>query len=215
MCGYIYICKFTDRPMRKYIPSILLYSRIPAALAMILLAWLQPTGYAGIIIGILIYGVVSDFLDGFTARMWSISTEHMRKADSNVDQLFWLCAAAATYIIAPQFYHQYIWLIAALLILEGLAYLISYLRFRNIVATHAILSKLWVVTLLLTFIQVVYTGSSSTVFLTCFWVGLISRLEIVCIMLLLRNWVNDVPSVYHAIQLRKGKEIKRNKVFNG
>jgi CDP-diacylglycerol--glycerol-3-phosphate 3-phosphatidyltransferase len=34
-------------------------------------------------------------------------------------------------------------------------------------------------------------------------------------LLVLKKWTADVPSFYHAIQLRKGKEIKRNKYFNG
>jgi CDP-diacylglycerol--glycerol-3-phosphate 3-phosphatidyltransferase len=49
----------------------------------------------------------------------------------------------------------------------------------------------------------------------CFYVGMISRLEIIAILFLLRRWTNDVPSVYHAVLLRKGKEIKRHKLFNG
>lgn len=201
--------------MRKYIPSFLLYSRIPVALAILILAWQQPGGYDIIIVALLIYGVVSDFLDGFTARMWHLSTEHLRKADSNVDQFFWLVTAVAVYLITPQFYHTYKWHIILLVIMEAAAYLISYIRFRNVVATHAILSKLWVVTLLCTFIQIVLTGDSGWVFMVCFWVGLLSRLEIIAIMLVLKNWTNDVPGIYHAIQLRKGKTIKRNKIFNG
>lgn len=201
--------------MRKHIPLILLYSRIPAALAMLLLAWWQPDGFRGYIVAILVYGVVSDFLDGFTARMWYISTESMRKADSNVDQLFWIAAMAATYLVAPEFYHTYLWYIITLAVLEALAYLISYIRFRNVVATHAILSKLWVVTMLATFIQVILTGQSGWIFMVCFWVGLVSRIEIIAIMLLLKEWVNDVPGIYQALQLRKGKDIKRNKIFNG
>lgn len=201
--------------MRRYIPLILLYSRIPAGLAIVFCAWQQPAGYDMIITALLLYGVVSDFLDGFTARMWHLSTEHLRKADSNVDQFFWLAAAIGVYLVAPDFFSTIIWHIAILLALEVLAYVISLARFRNVVATHAILSKLWVVTLLATFIQVVLTGSSDSVFMACFWIGLISRLEIIAIMLLLKSWVNDVPSVYHAIRLRRGKTIKRNKIFNG
>jgi CDP-diacylglycerol--glycerol-3-phosphate 3-phosphatidyltransferase len=56
---------------------------------------------------------------------------------------------------------------------------------------------------------------SLVLFEICFWLGLITRLEIIAIILALKNWANDVPSFYHSLKLRKGKEIKRHKLFNG
>jgi len=32
---------------------------------------------------------------------------------------------------------------------------------------------------------------------------------------ILKDWTNDIPSLYHAVLIRKGKEIKRHKLFNG
>jgi len=66
-----------------------------------------------------------------------------------------------------------------------------------------------------TLIQLIATSSSTILFNICFVVGLITRLEIIIILLLIRQWTNDVPSVYHAFLLRKGKTITRNKLFNG
>lgn len=41
------------------------------------------------------------------------------------------------------------------------------------------------------------------------------KLEIMVVLLILKEWTNDVPGIYHAILLRQGKTIKRNKLFNG
>jgi len=49
----------------------------------------------------------------------------------------------------------------------------------------------------------------------CFYLGIISGVEIMVILLILKVWTNDVPGIYHAILLRQGKTIKRNKLFNG
>jgi hypothetical protein len=98
---------------------------------------------------------------------------------------------------------------------EALTYMISYLRFRKEVATHAILSKVWTLTILATLIQVISTCSSAWIFTTCFYIGLITRIEIIAILFTIRKWENDVPSLYHAILIRQGKPIKRNKLFNG
>ncbi|WP_374164563.1 hypothetical protein [Arcticibacter sp. MXS-1] len=45
--------------------------------------------------------------------------------------------------------------------------------------------------------------------------GIVSRIENLAILLLLKSWESDIPSVVHALQRRRGKDIKRNKLFNG
>ena len=201
--------------MLKQLPFILVYSRLPADALIILLAWSVPAYYREWIVVLMVYGLVSDFFDGFIARRVGASTEKLRRLDSGIDQFFWVSVIAATIIITPEFYKEHIWQVSALALAEALAYVISYIRFRKEVATHAIASKFWVLTLLFTFVQLVLYGWSGWVFQLCFWVGIVTRLEIIGILLLIKEWVNDVPSIYHAVQLRKGKPIKRNKLFNG
>ncbi|OMP75378.1 hypothetical protein BW716_30565 [[Flexibacter] sp. ATCC 35208] len=57
--------------------------------------------------------------------------------------------------------------------------------------------------------------NAGILFQCCFYFGLATRLEIILILFIIRNWYNDVPTVYHAVLLRKGREIKRNRLFNG
>src|ERR1700749_4304641 len=98
---------------------------------------------------------------------------------------------------------------------EALTYLICFLKFKKEIATHAISSKIWTLILVATLMQVIITTNSTVLFQICFYSGLITRVEIILIIILLREWTNDVPSIYQAILLRKGKAIKRNKLFNG
>jgi hypothetical protein len=93
--------------------------------------------------------------------------------------------------------------------------MISYIKFRKEVATHAILSKIWTLTIMAVLTQIVLSCESLFLFNLCFYLGMISRIEIMGILLILKNWTNDVPSVYHVVLLRQGKTIKRNKLFNG
>lgn len=201
--------------MIKKVPIWLIYSRVVAGLFILLLAWMGKPSLNVWIVGLLVYGLVSDFFDGFIARRVGVSEERLRRLDSTVDQFFWLSVTLGCYWLSPQFFNDHWWQISILIALEAIAYLISFLRFRKEVATHALASKLWVLILLFVFIEVVLTSNSSWLFQLCFWVGVVSRLEIIGILLLVREWVNDVPTIYHAIQLRKGKTIKRNKIFNG
>ena len=38
---------------------------------------------------------------------------------------------------------------------------------------------------------------------------------VIAILIVLKEWTNDVPTVYHSYKLRKGLPIKRHKLFNG
>ncbi len=200
--------------MRK-IPILLIYSRLVVAVVLVVLAIVFPATPAAVYISLITYGLLSDVFDGIIARRLNVSTQMMRRMDSAVDQVFWLGVLACTYILHPGFYKEYFTEIIILLGFEALTYVVSYIRFRKEVATHAILSKVWVLTIFALLIEVVATGTSTIMFYICFWTGVITRLEILLILFILREWTNDVPSVYHAVQIRKGKAIKRNKYFNG
>ena len=82
-------------------------------------------------------------------------------------------------------------------------------------ATHSIGAKIWTLLLFATLIQIILECQSILLFNICFWLGLLTRLEIIAIILILKKWTNDVPTFYHSIKLRQEKEIKRHKIFNG
>jgi len=99
--------------------------------------------------------------------------------------------------------------------LEGLTYLISFVKFKKEIATHSIGAKVWTLLLFATLIQIILQCQSIILFNICFWIGILTRLEIIAIILTLKKWANDVPTFYHSVKLRQGKEIKRHKIFNG
>lgn len=199
----------------KKVPILLIYMRLVFAVAIVLLAFLQPLAFKTYIITMMVVGLVADIFDGIIARRLNISTEKLRRLDSGVDQFFWLAIVAASYIIQPAFYKAN-WVYMLLLILsEAACYALSFIKFRKEVATHAISSKLWTLVLLATLIQVIATGNAPVMFQICFYMGLATRLEIMAMLLLIRQWTNDIPSVYHAYLMRQNKPIKRNKLFNG
>jgi phosphatidylglycerophosphate synthase len=164
---------------------------------------------------LIIAGFLSDFLDGYIARLLHISTQKLRRMDTIVDRVFWLSVLYAVWMLAPGFLIARKYTILLVLGLEALNYLISFVRFRKEIATHAILSKLWAVTLLVGFCDLVLHGNSPFLFDTSIVFGVVSRIDTGLIMLILPRWDHDIPSVYHAILIRKGKEIKRLKIFNG
>ncbi len=201
--------------MMKQLPFILVWSRLVAGIIILLAGLLKIPAFGVVTTILVVFGLLSDILDGIIARRVGVSTEKLRRLDSSIDQVFWLMVIASLIIVYPAFFAGNLLKIILLAIAEGLTYAISFARFRKEVATHAIASKIWTLTLFATLVQVALTGSSVFWFNACFYIGVVTRMEIIAILIVLRQWTNDVPTFYHAIQLRKGKMIKRSKWFNG
>ena len=159
--------------------------------------------------------MLSDIFDGIIARRQGVSTEKLRRLDSSIDQIFFVCVALATYLQCPSFFKDNLIKISMLLTLEALAYLICFVKFKKEIATHSIGAKFWTLLLFAVLVDLMINCESGLLFQLCFYVGIITRLEIIAIILTLKKWANDVPTFYHALQLRKGKQITRNKLFNG
>lgn len=197
------------------LPIILIYSRLVIGLTIILLSIKQVDNYPFIAVVLLTIGLLTDIFDGIIARRLNISTQALRRLDSTIDQLFFISFAVATYIQCPDFFRNDWLKLTILLGFEALAYLVSFVKFRKEIATHSIGAKLWTLLLFATLVQIILQCQSVILFNICFWAGLVTRFEIIAIILTLKNWTNDVPTIYHAIKLRQGKKIKRNKIFNG
>ena len=160
-------------------------------------------------------GFISDFLDGYLARIFKVSTSTLRRIDTVIDRIFWLCILLAAWYRYTLFLTGKMEWIILVLSLEVLNYAISFVRFRREVSTHAILAKCWAITLVLAFIELFLRGDSPLLFNVALVTGIISRIDTMLILLILRKWDHDIPSFYHAVLLRQGKPIRRLKLFNG
>ena len=182
---------------------------------LLLLSCMHIPHFAVIAVVLFSLGLLTDIFDGIIARRLQISTQYLRRLDSAIDQAFFVLTGIALFITCPAFFYENNIELIILLGAEALTYIICFIKFRKEVATHAIASKLWTLVLFATLVQVMFTCQSGFLFQLCFYAGLVTRLEIIGIIITLRHWTNDVPSIYHAFLLRKGKPIKRNKLFNG
>ncbi|MFT3824014.1 MAG: CDP-alcohol phosphatidyltransferase family protein [Chitinophagaceae bacterium] len=201
--------------MKNKIPAALIFSRLFIGLVIILLSIAQPNHYKILAITLLTIGLLTDIFDGIIARQLNISTQKLRRLDSTIDQAFFISVAIATYIACPDFFRTNALKLIILLSFEGLTYLVSFIKFRKEIATHSIGAKIWTLILFATLVQIILQCQSVILFNICFWTGLLTRLEIIAIILVLKKWTNDVPSFYHSLKLRQNKPIKRHKLFNG
>jgi len=201
--------------IKTKIPIALIIMRMIIGLLLIVLSMMQVRHYPIIAISILSVGLISDIFDGIIARHLNVSSAFLRRLDSTADQLFFISIAIATYLQNPAFFKSNAFQLAILAITEGLAYLVCFIRFKKEIATHTIGAKIWTLFIFATLIQLMLNGESTMLFSLFFWIGMVTRLEIITILLILKKWTNDVPTVFHSILIRQGKEIKRHKLFNG
>lgn len=198
----------------KSVPYLLIAFRFLCAPVIILLAY-NFGKEALIALLILMYlGLFSDIFDGIIARKQNISTEKMRRIDSQTDLVFWVSLGIATYLLFPDLIHQNKVPIITIFIMEALCYIISWIKFGKETCTHALLSKLWGLSLLVAFTSLLAFQYAGIPFYIAIILGLISHLDVILIILILPKWQHDIPSCYHAWQIRKGKTIKKNHLFN-
>ncbi|MGM9475356.1 CDP-alcohol phosphatidyltransferase family protein [Pedobacter sp. GSP4] len=199
----------------KNIPIALIYSRLLIGFIIIFLSFFHVNSYPILAITLLSVGLLTDVFDGIIARKLNISSEKLRRLDSSIDQVFFISVALATYIQCPDFFKSNLVKLIVLGAFELSTYVLSYVKFKKEIATHSIGAKIWTLILFATLIEIMVHCKSVVLFELCFWIGLATRTEILAIVFTLKKWTNDVPTIYHAVKLRQGKEIKRNKLFNG
>ncbi|WP_199141277.1 CDP-alcohol phosphatidyltransferase family protein [Pedobacter sp. ASV12] len=196
------------------IPYMLILLRLLLAPTVVILAYFFGAQSALVILGLMYVGLFSDIFDGIIARKQQLSTAKMRRIDSQVDLVFWLGIAWSCYLIYPDLIEENKIGVILVLAMEGLCYLVSFLKFGKETCTHAFLSKMWGLTLLAMFTALLGFAHNGWIFKTCVVLGLVSQLDVILINLILRNWAHDVPSFYHAILMRKGIPFKKSKYLN-
>lgn len=193
--------------MLRRMPALLIAFRAMAALAVLPLGWL---GRGTLLAALILLATLSDIFDGIIARRAGVSTVALRRADSIVDLIFWLCTTAALCLLRPttMFANSAVLALAigAEILLQG----ISLIRFGKMTATHARSAKFFGLCLLVGFMMLAL-GDCSVI---AFWIvgigTVISALDGLAILLLLRQWDTDIPSAWAAWQLRQGKSVTRH-----
>ena len=193
--------------MMRHIPALLIGFRALAALAVLPLGGL---GYSTALAALILLATLSDIFDGIITRRAGVSTVALRRANSIVDLVFWLSAAAALCLLRPHVMSANAPVLALAIGAEILLQGISLLRFGRMTATHARSAKFFGLCLLIRFMMVALGGNGAI----AFWiVGIgtaVSALDGLAILLLLRQWEADISSAWAAWQLRQGKAVTRH-----
>lgn len=189
------------RPYTHYIPIILTLSRIALAPVMVWLALYHPVPHLFAIC--LIAAFLSDLFDGIIARRLRIATPTLRRLDSIADSIFYIATMYAAWHLYADLIKPYLPALLLLALIEIARYLFDSLKYRRETSYHMWSSKLWGIFLFVGFFYLLvygYTGLSTSL---AIYMGVIADLEGLLISLLLPHWRNDVPTVFHALKLRR------------
>ncbi|QTD38606.1 CDP-alcohol phosphatidyltransferase family protein [Polaribacter batillariae] len=200
--------------LKLNIPQQLILFRFLLAPIILCLAYFIGESSKPIILILMYLGLISDILDGIIARKQEISSEKLRRLDSQTDMVFWLSIGFATWILYPNLIKENSIAIWSILIMEIACYVISYLKFGKETCTHAFLSKIWGLTLLIAFTSLIGFNYAGIPFYLAIIFGLISHIDVILIILILPKWTHDIPSAYHAYLIRKKKGFKKNILLN-
>jgi len=199
----------------KNIPIVLIAFRLLLGPVMIWLTYNYGNSVRTLLVVLLLLGILSDIFDGIIARNTGTSSAKLRRMDSQTDLVFWVCTGWCAWLLNPEIIIDNRYAIITIFVMEGLTYLFSLLKFGKETCTHALLSKLWGITLFVAFVSIIGFGYGGVPLTLAIVFGIISHIDVYLIILLLPKWTHDVPSAYHAWLIKKGKNIKRNKLFKG
>lgn len=198
----------------KNIPYILIATRFIFAPIVFFLSYLKGEESRFLILALMFIGLLTDIFDGIIARKVGVSSEKLRRLDSQVDLVFWLSLGFAAYFMNPELIKEHWSSITTIFILEALCYIISIVKFKKETCTHAWLSKMWGLSLVIAFTYLIGFQKIGWAFDLTIFLGVISHIDVILIILILPKWQYDVPSCYHAWNIRKGKQRKKSTLFN-
>jgi len=124
--------------MRK-IPLLLICFRLLIGIFLVVFSLSSASLFIPVAIILITVGLLSDVFDGIIARRLNVSTTVLRRLDSIVDQIFWISIAIACYIRYPDFFRINQTKIIILVATELLTYVVCFIKFKEEVATNAII----------------------------------------------------------------------------
>jgi phosphatidylglycerophosphate synthase len=186
----------------RRVPWSLVILRAGAALA--LAVGLLAGGLSdGRVLALFVVAFVSDYFDGVIARACGVATRRLRQADSVVDTVFYLVLAAATYRLHPEVVRRHATALATCAGTLAVWAVLDLLRWRAAAGFHAWSAKLFAAALGVWAVLLYGFGVDGPWLVVACAAGTLSHLEGMAISSTLRQHAADVPSLVHALRLRR------------
>lgn len=164
--------------MKKYIPIGLIMFRLILGPVLIGLTYKFKDSIRIELVVLIIFGLLSDIFDGIVARRMGSSSEKLRRMDSQTDLFFWLCVSWCAWLLNPEIICENKYSIILIFVMEALIYFFSIIKFGKETCTHAILSKMWGVTLSIAFVSMIGFGHGGISIFIAVLFGIIGHIDV-------------------------------------
>ena len=185
----------------SWVPVTLTTIRFLLGPAVVVLAWNNLPG--AWIAGCALIAIVSDIYDGIIARRLRIETALLRRYDSVADTVFYLAIAWAAWRLYPQAIRDNAAILIGVFTLEIARYVFDFAKFHREASYHMFSSKLWGLVLGAATMALFALGTSGWLLRVALILGIVCNAEGLAISMVLPQWTHDVPSIAHALRLRR------------
>src|SRR5579862_5154780 len=183
------------------VPLLLTLLRLALAPIVVFLAIFHPLPWA---FGVcLTLALISDIFDGVIARRFNVAKASLRRLDSIVDTTFYGTVIYAVWHLRPEVLLTHVGSLGVLVSLELTRYAIDFMKFRREAAYHMWSSKLWGLVLFLAFFATLVAGPAGILVPAAIYMGIFADVEGLMISFVLRRWEHDVPTIFHALRIRR------------
>jgi phosphatidylglycerophosphate synthase len=146
---------------------------------------------------------IADIYDGRLARRWKCDGPGVRHFDTIADTFFYVCIGVALWLGRPQIWHASLPLIVAMLLIEGLRWLLEIAKYGKIASYHSRLARCWGVVLAIAVVSALAFRRGSLLLDAAMLTGIACNLEGIAMSLVLPVWTRDVPSFRRALLLSR------------
>ncbi len=185
------------------INGITLYRVIAAPFLLVLLF----TGHYTLFKWLLLISFFTDFIDGFLARRFKVTSVAGTKLDSIGDDLTVLVAMVGLFVIMPGFIHKEKYVLILLFILFVAEVSFAFYRYRKMTSFHTYLAKAAAILQGLFLLFTFFTGEPVYIlFYAAVIVTLFELVEEIILIRLLPEWETNVSGLYWVLRKKKQEQ---------
>lgn len=183
------------------LPAAMVCFRAALGPVIVLIALRHPSGL--LLAGCVVCALLSDIFDGVLARRWHIDTSRLRIGDTLADTIFYACVLVVILLRYPSALQHRWFLLATLIAVEIGQHAFAFARYGRNASYHSILAKCWGLLMASATIGLLGFGLDNWLLDATLATGIVCNLEGFAMSLLLPQWHHDVPTLGHALRLRR------------
>ena len=209
---------FADRAPEKpqwkaQLPWALLLFRLGLGPGIVWIGYVSAS--RALIAGCIALALVSDIYDGVLARRWRCDTPRLRRWDTLADTVFYLGVLTLLMLRFPSTAQRHAILFVVLAAMELGQHIFAWVKFGRNASYHSILAKIWGLLMAAATIAFFGFGVDNWFLDAVLAWGIVCNAEGFAMSLVLPIWQRDVPTLGHALRLRRKFFYESSHLFVG